>query len=108
MEYTQWWESHLQWFWIMPFLVMVLMFIFVAYRVRRAGGCGLGSRHRTFWMPFGCCSPRQSPRTRWWAETPRQILDRRYASGEITNEEYERIKRDMESSQSQHEPSNPS
>ncbi len=28
-------------------------------------------------------------------ETPRQILDRRYASGEITKEQYDEIKRNL-------------
>jgi uncharacterized membrane protein len=36
-----------------------------------------------------------------WSETPRQILDRRCASGEITKEQYEQIKRDIESGQPQ-------
>ncbi len=37
-------------------------------------------------------------RTRtWWTsrETPCEILKRRYAAGEITREEYERIKEDL-------------
>jgi uncharacterized membrane protein len=98
----------MHWFWIVPFLVMIMMFAFFAYMIRRAGGCGWRSGHRTLWTPFGCCSSRKGPRTRWWAEMPRQILDRLYASGEITNEQYERIKRDIESDPSQNGPSDPS
>jgi len=36
-----------------------------------------------------------------WSETPFQILDRRYASGEITKEQYEETRRDFELSPSQ-------
>lgn len=30
------------------------------------------------------------------SETPRDIIDRRYASGEIDKEEYERLKKDLQ------------
>jgi len=103
MEYTHWWGPHLHWSWMLPFLVMVLMLVFFFYMIRRAGR-GRG----TLWAPFGCCMPRRGPRQRWWAETPLQILARRYASGEITNEQYERIKRDIERSQSHDGTSGPS
>jgi uncharacterized membrane protein len=36
-------------------------------------------------------------------ETPSQILDRRYASGEITMEQREQMKRELESSPTQPE-----
>lgn len=108
MDYTHWWGPHLHWFWVMPCLVMILMFTFVAYLIRRAGGCRWGRAYRTLWTPFGCCRYRPGLGVRRWADTPRQILDQRYASGEITNEQYERIKRDIESSRSQHGPSDPS
>jgi hypothetical protein len=36
----------------------------------------------------------------WWSETPFQILDRRYASGEITKQQYEEMRHDFEPSPS--------
>jgi len=38
-----------------------------------------------------------------WSETPFQILDRRYASGEITKEQYEQMRSDLETSPSNSE-----
>lgn len=43
----------------------------------------------------GCCGP-----MRWTCESPRDILDRRYASGELTKEQYEAMRRDLEQSRS--------
>ena len=40
----------------------------------------------------------QDPMSRQWSETPREILDQRYAGGEITKDEYEQMKHDLESS----------
>lgn len=89
MEYAQWWEPHLHWFWILLLLVMILMFVRVVSGVRRwrAGSA----------VPFGCCAPWRRSEVRRRADTPQRILDRRYASGEITKEEYERIGRDIAS-----------
>jgi len=35
-----------------------------------------------------------------WSETPFQILDRRYARGEITKEQHEQMRSDLETSPS--------
>lgn len=61
---------------------MVAM-IFMIFR--RAGGGCMPMRHRP-------AEPRIDVR-----ETPRQILDRRLAGGEITKQEYEEMRRRIES-----------
>ena len=67
------------WMWIFPLLLFVLMVAMMAlfwHRGFRGPWCGMG-------MMGG-------------HETPRQILDRRYASGEITKDQYSEMKRDLE------------
>lgn len=96
---TLWWGPH--WFWIMPFTFMILMFIFAALMVRRAGGWRSYSGNRAGWSPLCWWSSGQDAAGRWRSEKACQILDRRYASGEITKEQYEQMKRDIESNPSQ-------
>jgi uncharacterized membrane protein len=64
--------------WMFPlvfFLFMIAMMIFVSRRGFRMPWCGMMGGHLR--------------------ETPRQILDRRYSSGEITKEQYNEIKRNL-------------
>lgn len=64
------------WMWIFPFLFFLFM---------------MGMMGMFWWRGF----------RRPWAgvghfhETPRQILDRRYASGEVTQQQYEEMKRNL-------------
>jgi len=90
MEPHMWWEGGFRWMWIFPLTFMVLMMLFMGLWV--------------FWFfrRSGC------PMCGWWntsmtkdLEAPRQILDRRYASGEITKEQYEGIMQDLERRKSQ-------
>lgn len=97
MDCTAWWGSHSHWFWIMPALFMILMFVFAVRMIRRGGDWRWCSGDRAGWRPFGWWTPGRGPTARWGAETPCQILDRRYASGEITKEQYDQMKRDIES-----------
>jgi len=96
MEYAHVWGPHTHWFWIIPFLFMILMIFFATRMARRAdawrSGVGPHGRGR-----FGCWDPGCGPMARWWSETPMQILDRRYANGEITKEQYEEMRHDFES-----------
>ena len=62
------------WWWIIPVAMMVLCFVMMR-------------RHREGMT--GCF------RSRPVAESAREILDKRYALGEISKEEYELKKRDM-------------
>jgi len=95
MECTHFWGPHLHGFWIIPLLFTLLMIVFATVMARRARSwrCGMGRTWpgRFYRDQFG---HRWSPRG--WSETPSQILDRRYASGEITKEQYEQIRRDIE------------
>ncbi len=72
-----WWGPHMfGWMWIFPvgFVVVCLFFLF-AYLFRSPGSlCGRGER-------------------RDFREAAREILARRYASGEISAEQYEEMKR---------------
>jgi putative membrane protein len=75
--------------WIFPFTFMVLMMLFIGIWAfgffRRSGGWG-HSCPMCGWHPRGTQDQ----------EPPRQILDRRYAGGEITKEQYEGMKQDLE------------
>jgi putative membrane protein len=77
----------------MPLVFMIVMCLFVGFMARRAGGwrCGVG---RIGPGPYSWRGP--GPMAQGWPETPSQILDRRYAGGEITREQYEQMKRDLE------------
>jgi putative membrane protein len=99
MEYTHLWGPNTHWFWIIPFLFMILMIVFATRMARRtdAWPCGVGRIGRG---RFGYWEPGQGPMARWWSEAPCQILDRCYASGEITKEQYEQMRHDFESSPS--------
>lgn len=77
------WWSGFPWMWIFPvmfFLAIIFMVFFFTLFLRGGGG--------PFW--------RQHGRNNELRKTPRQILDRRYAGGEITKEQYEEMKRNLE------------
>ena len=70
-----WWGPHtFGWMWIFPFLFFVICLAFMATFMLR--GHGWAGRH------WGRAEGRESGR---------DILDRRYASGEITKEQYEEM-----------------
>jgi uncharacterized membrane protein len=71
--------------WIFPILCFLFMVAMIFMIFRRAGGCCMSMRQ-------GPAEPRNDAR-----ETPRQILDRRLASGEVTQQEYEEMRRHIES-----------
>lgn len=75
----------------MPFLFMILMFGICFRMFWRTGNWQWSPRRHTRWQPFWCYDLEQ--------ESPDRILERRYASGEITKEQYEQMKRDIQSSQ---------
>jgi len=100
MEHAYCWGSHLHWFWFIPFLFMILMFVFGCRMFRFTGGWRRGSWRRAGWQSFGGCDPGRDPADRRSADTPGQILNQRYARGEITKEQYKQMKRDIESRQS--------
>ena len=77
------WGFPLSIFWIFPLLCLIFMvaMMFMMFR-RGGGGC----------MPFGRSAGLRTGNER---ETPDQIIDRRYASGQITKEQYEAMRRDL-------------
>lgn len=87
MEVT---HSHWHWFWIIPILFMILMCVFGSLLCRRAYNRQGDSGARRGWGPCGSWGSQQNK-----SQTPSQILDKRYASGEITREHYEQMKRDL-------------
>lgn len=66
-------------FWL---LVLVILVVAIVYAVREVGG-----------REFAGGPSAQPPADR---ESPREILDRRYAEGELSKEEYEQMKEDLE------------
>jgi putative membrane protein len=68
-------------FWIFPLLCLIFM-VAMMFMMFRRGGAGC--------LPFG-----RGARTGNGGETPAQILDRRYASGQITKEQYQAMRRDL-------------
>ena len=73
-------------FWILPLLLLCLacMVPMALIMIR-----GRGAR----WMPFW---GRETSASGTEPLTPRQILDRRYASGELTDERYQAMRNDLE------------
>ena len=89
MEPHMWWEGGLRWMWIFPLTFMVLMMLFIAI-------CAFGFFRRSGGWGHSCPMCGRQPGGKTDQDTPRQILDRRYAGGEITKEQYEGIKHDLE------------
>ena len=96
MEHTHFLGIH--GFWLVPLLFMIVM-IFMCRHMgawqRRRAFAGRGR--------FNCCGPARDSRSHRSSETPGQILDRRYASGEITKEQREQMKSELELSPTQSE-----
>ncbi len=72
------WAPYFSTFWIFP----LLCFVFMALMMLACGGMFLRGRHRAHSRDAG--------------ETTRQILDRRYASGEIAKEQYDAMRRHLD------------
>ena len=70
------------WWWIFPVAMMVLCFFMMRGRMR----CMTGGH-----SPQDSTKPHQSAPAR----SAREILDRRYATGEIDKEEYEEKRKDI-------------
>lgn len=70
--------------WIIPAIMILIMLLFAFGIIGRGGFCGPWSRGGGRSRGDGQSS-----------ETPMEILKKRYAKGEITKEEFDRIKRDM-------------
>ena len=73
-----WWHgpwNGFPWMWIFPLIFLVVM---LAFLFRNAG--------------WPMCGGRAEDK----GESAKEILDRRYAKGEISQEEYLRIKKDLE------------
>ena len=96
MEHTHLLGTHGHWFWILPMLFMIGMFLLGAFMCRRMRAW----RSRPAFAGRGrvaCCGPTKDSRSDHWYDTPGQILDRRFAKGEITSEQREEMKRELES-----------
>jgi putative membrane protein len=76
MEPYHWWWPMWGFMWIFPLLFFIILLVFL-FR-----GPGWLWRSRGGWDDK--------------RESPREILDRRYASGEITKEQYEEMRRTLE------------
>ena len=65
------------WMWIFPLLFFLVMIGMMGVFWRRGfmSGCGMMGDHRH--------------------ETPREILDRRYANGEVTKTQYDEMRRNL-------------
>jgi len=72
------------WMWIFPLIMLsvILLFIFLLFE---------WGRHRAPWNSY---DRNYYPKEQM--ETPLEILKKRYAKGEITKEEFEQIKKDMQ------------
>lgn len=80
MDQTTWWMSHgFGWMWVFPLTFLLVLVLLAVVLMRGAVG------------PRGDGHGSQMPR-----ESAREILDRRYARGEISKAEYEEMKRTLE------------
>jgi putative membrane protein len=76
--------------WILPIIMIILLgVVFFVIRPRMSGRGGPWFERR------GSDQDSQGIREDGDSETPLEILQKRYARGEITKEEYEEIKRDL-------------
>ena len=71
------------WMWIFPVLFLGGLLLFLGIIARGMGGLRCGMRED---------DEKKGPP----GETPKEILDRRYAQGEITREQYLEIRKDLE------------
>jgi len=89
------WGLVMGFFWIVVFGIVIFFAVFMASQWQRrqiAGGPGEG--------PTGGGTPRPK-------ESAREILDRRYAEGELSREEYEQMKDDLQGDEQGPEVSGP-
>jgi len=84
-------HTHWNWFWMVPVLLMILMCVVGSRLCRRACNRGDNPDGHRGWLPCGCLGRRQDT-----IQTPDQILDKRYASGEFLKEQYGQMKREFE------------
>jgi len=81
-----WWGWPSGVWWIVPVLCLLLMvgMIVAMVLLARRGGCACGP----MWRPTSA-----GPHA---GDTPRQILDRRLAAGELSRDQYDGIRKDLE------------
>ncbi len=75
-----------QWMWIFPLIGLIVMLLIVS---------SIFGRGR-FRPPCGRWNAHDGDSGELKPEVPVEILKRRYAKGDITKEEYQRMKRDLE------------
>ena len=97
MEHTHLLGTHGQWFWIVPIFFMIVMFVFWSFVCRRMSAWRWSSA-RPGRGRIGCWGPGRGCCSDGWSETPAQIIGRRHARGEITKEQREQMKRELDSS----------
>ena len=70
------WWGPFPWMWIFPLIFLVVLVLFL-FRGMGVPGCGHRRAHAR-------------------EESAREILDRRYARGELTREQYQQMKKDLD------------
>ena len=81
----QGWGMQIHWLWAIPFIFVVGTAICVLFFLWRIGP-------RYMMHPWSSWHMPHMPHMQFGPETAQQILDRRYASGEITQEQHEAMK----------------
>lgn len=76
-----WWHDGCNWWMGFGWLFWIIVVLLVIWIVR-------GSEQRRYWRHYGQQFPQH--------ETALDILKKRYAKGEITKEEFDRMKRDLQ------------
>ena len=71
------------WMWIFPFLFFAGLVFFLIVLSRGVGG-------------FQCGTPENKEKIEISGERAKELLDRRYARGEITREQYLEMRKDLE------------
>lgn len=97
MDCMQGWGPHVHWLWIIPVAIIFLMFALYANAMRYTTDWRSSPWYGPGWGPWSHSGVGDGWMSRHGGETARHVLDRRYAAGEITKEQYDQMKRDIES-----------
>lgn len=83
------------WMWMFPLFFFGLLLVVAIIMISRYGGVQQAFNSIVSKMPMQSTTP-AGPHVSQQSETPMDILKKRYAQGEITREQFEEMKKNLE------------